>query len=270
MNKKPNIQLQYEGFLNTPNLWKTNPFQGLYQFEIPPVVITSYDEIIPSKIRLGKLVERFVYHEFHLHKSIHIIAENLQVIEEKLTLGEIDCLLRYLNDLIHLEISYKFYLYDKKSGDSEIDRWIGPNRKDSLAQKISKIKNKQFPILFHKETHRILNKLDIRVSEINQMVYFKAQLFVPFPIKTVELPEVNNECIKGFYLRKSELNQFNDYVFHIPSKMDWLIDVNDQVGWINYKEFSTSLRDHLENERSPLCWLKDSKGNIRKFFVVWW
>lgn len=270
MKMKPDIQLQYEGFLNTPLLWELNPFEELNQFEISPTTITSFDQLTPVKIRLGKLVERFVSYELSLHKSISIINENLQIIEDKLTVGELDCLLRHFNQIIHLEISYKFYLYDENVGNLESERWIGPNRRDSLAQKLSKLKSKQLPILFHKETIRTLEKVDIDVYDILQLVYFKAQLFVPYPIKISLLPEINNDCIKGFYIQKSQLNQFNDHSFYIPSKMNWIVDVHNNVNWMGFNDFLTELIELLNNEKSPLCWLKDSKGNIEKIFVVWW
>ena len=270
MIKKPDIQLQYEGFLNTPLLWELKSFEELNQFEIPPTDITSFNELTPVKIRLGKLVERFVSYELRSHKSISIINENLQVVENKITIGEIDCLLKHINQLIHLEVSYKFYLYDENSGKLELDKWIGPNKRDSLAKKIAKLKSKQLPILFHKETIRILEKININVAEIIQLVYFKAQLFVPYLRKPNLLPEINNDCIKGFYIKKRQLNQFNDHTFYIPSKKNWIIDVHNNVNWIEINDFLSELTELLNNEKSPLCWFKDSKGNIEKVFIVWW
>ncbi len=270
MKKKPNIQLQYEGFLNTPLLWKLKSFEELIQFEIPPADIASFDELTPGKIRLGKLVERFVSCELRSNKSVSIISENLQIVENKITIGEIDCLLRYMNQLIHLEVCYKFYLYDKNLDKRESDKWIGPNKRDSLGKKIAKLKSKQLPILFHKETIRILEKINIDVAEIIQLVYFKAQLFVPYLRKPSLLPEINNDCIKGFYIKKNELDQFIGHTFYIPSKKQWIIDVHNNVDWIKFNDFLPELTKLLDNEKSPLCWFKDSKGNIEKVFVVWW
>lgn len=270
MKLKSNIQLQYEGFLNTPLLWKLEAFEGLNQFELPPSELSTYNELIPDKIRLGKLVEHFVSHEFRFHKSISILQENLQIIEDKITLGEIDCLLRYMNELIHLEISYKFYLYDKDSGSCESKRWVGPNKKDSLEQKLSKLKSKQFPILFHNATIDLLDKLDIDVSKVEQLVYFKAQLFVPFSLKKKSFSEINNDCVIGFYIPEKELNQFKDYTFHIPSKLNWIIEPHIGVQWQSFSEFTTLLKSSLNNEKSPLCWLKDTNDKLEKFFVVWW
>ena len=64
--------------------------------------------------------------------------KGVKIIVDKITIGEIDCLIEYLNKYIHLEIVYKFYLYDEHINTGELDHWIGPNRKDSLVFKLNK------------------------------------------------------------------------------------------------------------------------------------
>jgi uncharacterized protein len=46
--------------------------------------------------------------------------------------------------------------------------------------------------------------------------------------------------------------------------------VHNNVSWIAFIDFISELTELLNNEKSPLCWLKDSKGNTKKIFVVWW
>ena len=52
--------------------------------------------------------------------------------------------------------------------------------------------------------------------------------------------------------------------------MNWIIEANNNVNWMTFIDFLTELKGLLNNEKSPLCWVKDSKGNIKKIFVVWW
>lgn len=261
----------YQGFLSTPFLWTKKPLNKLSQLQLPVHKAThNYEGILPSNIRLGKIVERFVSHELNQYESINILRENLQIIENKITLGEIDCLLKLKEQFIHLEIVYKFYLYDPDNSSEEIDRWIGPNRKDSLLQKLTKLKEKQLPILFHKQTKLHLEKLQIKLAEIKQKTYFKAQLFVPLNLVNKKFLLVNNQCIKGFYIRLKELYLLNENTFYIPSKIDWLLEPNSEDNWLSYTDFEPQVTQHLNNERSPLCWVKDKKGNTGKFFVVWW
>ena len=134
--KSKDLQLQYEGYLQTPFLWNGKGVFDFQQFSNKIPKTSSYSNETAQKLRLGKLVERFVSYELQQDSSIQIIAENIQIQQEKITIGELDCILFKNKTPIHLEIVYKFYLYDTTVGYSEIERWIGPNRRDSLLQKL--------------------------------------------------------------------------------------------------------------------------------------
>ena len=131
---------------------------GLPQIKLNKQNINSTNLAVKQKLRLGHLVERFVSHELHYSKNIEVLAENIQIKQEKVTIGEIDCLLKYKQTPIHLEISYKFYLYDESVGASELEHWIGPNRKDSLIEKITKLKTKQLPLLYKPAAEQLLKQ----------------------------------------------------------------------------------------------------------------
>ncbi len=271
MNKNPkDIQLQYEGFLKTPFLWHGKGVLDLFQFEKKSIKSTSFSNVILQKLRLGKLVERFVSFELQQDSSIKILLENIQIQEEKRTLGELDCLLLKNDKPIHLEIIYKFYLYDKTIGSSEIEHWIGPNRKDSLVQKITKLKDKQLPLLYSNQCKPYLEKLNLASEKIEQQIYFKAQLFVPLCDFKKEFDLINNDCIYGFYINTKELNQFKDCKFHIPNKHNWLVKPHTNITWLNFEEYSNRLEIYIEEKNTPLCWLKKSNGELFKFFVIWW
>jgi len=198
------------------------------------------------------------------------LAENIQIKRDKVTIGEIDCLLKHKHTPIHLEIIYKFYLYDESVGNSELEHWIGPNRKDSLIEKVTKLKNKQLPLLYKPETEQVINQLNLNIEEIQQQVYFKAQLFVPYRMLGMPLRIINNQCIQGYYLHFNDLTQLSSYTFHIPTKLNWLTQVHDDVTWMTYNESITLIKKSINQQRAPLCWLKKPDGNLEKFFVVWW
>ena len=269
MNKLTN-QLRYQGYLSTPLLWQGNSIKGLEQLELSRTSKHDFSNNTVKEIRLGKLIEHFVFHELAQNKSIEILASNIQLIDNKLTIGEIDCLLKLLNEFIHLEIIYKFYLYDKDITSSEIDKWIGPNRNDSLSRKIEKLKTKQLPILQHKKTREILNKLQLDVDLFQQKVYFKAQLFVPFNMLNEKMEIINNQCIKGYYLSFNQIKKITSTLFYIPSKLDWLIEPNNNVNWKETASFIKEIGKYMKAKKSPLCWIKDNHGQMQKIFVVYW
>lgn len=268
--KSKDLQLQYEGFLKTPFLWHGKGVFDLLQFDDSNSKELSFNSLITQKLRLGKLVERFV--SFHLQQSsfIKVLTENLQIQEEKRTVGELDCILLKNDKPIHLEIIYKFYLYDSSVGKTEIEHWIGPNRRDSLIQKITKLKEKQLPLLYSQQCSTYLQELELDSKEIEQQVYFKAQLFVHLNNYKNEFPSINNKCITGFYIYANELEQFNDSKFHIPNKHNWLVEPYTNSNWLSYQSFITKLKIYLDEKKAPLCWLKKPNGELFKFFIVWW
>tara|TARA_B110000211_G_scaffold234738_1_gene305980 strand:+ start:2189 stop:3004 length:816 start_codon:yes stop_codon:yes gene_type:complete len=268
------IQQQFHGFLNTPNLWKEKAVFGMEQLEL-----TGMKGDIPSKefnpkLRLGKLVEEFVFEVLNQSASTEIIAENIQIRKEKISIGEIDCILKHFNELIHLEIVYKFYLYDERIEGSNLHKWIGPNRKDNLIHKLTKLKEKQLPMLFREEAQKSIDALniDLKINDENilQKVLFKAQLFVPKSQLLDTFPSINNDCIKGFYIPYIELKDLRQNEFYIPNKRAWLTEPHLDVEWLNYNQFDNEINVYYHEQRSPLCWIKTTDGTTQKFFVVSW
>ena len=262
-------QLRYHGFLSTPKLWNSDSLNGLTQLELPEIQQSRIEKTI-NEIRLGKLIEHFVFNEFEQIPDLTLLASNIQLINNKITIGEIDCLLKYLSTYIHVEIIYKFYLYDPNIKSSEIDKWIGQNRNDTLAKKIDKLKTKQLPVLKHQKAKDILKELGLGSNVFDQKVYFKAQLFVPLKPTSIDFKIINNQCVTGFYLNINELQKLANYKFYLPEKLDWLIVPHDLVSWEELPSFSLKISKYISQKKSPLCWVKNNKGEIKKMFIVFW
>ncbi len=265
----PWLQKRYEGFLKTPYLWVNDAVFNLHQFKVTPKS-NKIEIALDEKLRLGKYVERLVSFQLSQQNNISILAENIQIQKNKITLGELDCLLLRNNKPIHLEIIYKFYLYDDSVGDSEIDHFIGPNRKDSLKEKLTKLQEKQLPLLYSDACKPYLEELDLKAENMTQQVCFKTQLFLPFSNKDIELKTLNTNCIAGFYMNQNELNQFKNCKFYIPNKKDWLMLPHTNVSWLNFNAFITITQDYFEQQFSALCWVKLNTGELKKLFLVWW
>jgi hypothetical protein len=260
------IQQQYQGFLNTPFLWK-DTFYGLQQIQFPAINTSIFKGNLTKNPRLGKRVESFVSCYLQQFETIEIIHENIQIQQEKITIGELDCILTQNTVPVHVEIIFKYYLYDASVGTTEIEHWIGPNRNDSLEQKIEKLSTKQLPLLFREATK---NYLSIAASKMQQKVFFKAQLFVPFTNQNISFKELNSSCVSGFYIYQHELRKFSDCKFYIPTKINWLLEPQKNVDWISYKTFKEQTEPLLLSKKSPLCWIKQPNREINKLFLVWW
>lgn len=267
--KTKDIQKRYDGFLQTPSLWKNDIVFGLHQFKIKPKSL-KIDINIDEKLRLGKYIERFVSYQLKQEKDINILSENIQIQQNKITLGELDCIIKKGKKPIHLEIIYKFYVYDNSVGTTEIEHFIGPNRKDALIEKLTKLKEKQLPLLYSNECKAYLKSIQLSSEKIEQQVYFKAQLFVPFTHNNMQLKMLNSDCICGFYINPKELVNFSDCKFFIPNKKDWLVNPHQNVNWLIYNDFKEKSAAYLARNFSPLCWIKQKNGEIKKMFLVWW
>lgn len=268
INKTDDLQAQFSGFFKTPHLFNSSVF-GLTPFLETCLKMPQYNSGDISKLRLGQRVERFVTEELKHCETITVLKENIQIQNQKQTIGELDCLLLKKGKPVHLEIQFKYYLYDNTFGTSEIDHCIGPMRKDTLNKKLEKLKTKQLPLLYKEQTKPILENLSLKAEDFEQQIYFKAQIFIPFG-ENVTLKTLNPNCVYGFYFNYNKLNKFKDCKFYIPKKVDWLLDLNSNVNWKNYMQIKSELTVFETEKYSLLLWLKFPNGEMTKCFVVAW
>ncbi|MCM4158961.1 DUF1853 family protein [Antarcticibacterium flavum] len=270
---------QFLGFLSTPPLWLENEVFNLDQFTLPPVEFnrpSNLKEEIPSlesNFVLGKRIESFYSLVLQKSKPYSIIAQGMQIFSDKITLGELDFLLQKTGkeEVIHLEVVYKFYIYDPNI-NGELEKWIGPNRKDTLLKKLNKLEQKQLPLLYREETLRATAALDIAGKAVKQQVSFLAHLFLPKDLQQRDVPCINPECLSGTWIHKSDFTKedYGDCKFFIPLKQDWPIDPSKNDTWHSFQEIMPQVQRSLEAKKSPLIWMNDKSGIFERFFIVWW
>ncbi|MGB1216287.1 MAG: DUF1853 family protein, partial [Saprospiraceae bacterium] len=142
---------------------------GMPSFDLSELnIIDDLEFQLPNNLRLGHLIEKIVSELIKSSTNYKILYENSQLIENKNTIGEIDFIIKEIKtqSLIHLELAYKFYLFDPSISSEIINNWIGPNRNDSLKEKLNKLKRKQFPLLYHEKAKEKFK--DIKIEEVSQ------------------------------------------------------------------------------------------------------
>ena len=264
MNNK-NLEEQFLGFYNTPSLFNENIY-GIENFEFDKIELNAIDFTslqITEKIPLGKRIERFF--EFYIMNSnrYDMILNNIQIIENKNTLGEIDFILfdKKKNEFIHLELVYKFYIYDNRF-PKELDKYVGPNRNDTLIKKLTKLKEKQFPLLFRKETTDYLKNIDI--DNIKQKLCFKANLFYFENDFNNSFELINNQCKKGLYIKYQDFirnDVFKEYKYYMPHRFDWVSTFDIADLWVDYAEIFKMVEVYYSMKKSPLLWMKNSNSS---------
>lgn len=265
---KNELQKQYEGYNNTPLLW-SGELEGIRQFD-HTFSAAKLDAAIKQNVRLGHLVEQFLRFDLERSSRIELIAHNVQINDEIKTLGEFDFILRQADSVKIIESAYKFYLYDPEENRNQIAPWIGPNRKDSLHNKLHKIKQHQFKLVETSEAKMVLESLIANESPICE-TYFKAQLYIPFQGQNIDFKQINKACVSGFYSRLEEFIHLKDHKFiHLSNKHDWLVKPYEGISWKRMDAITQDVKNELERKNSPLLWIKRPNGDIYKSFLVWW
>ena len=269
------VLFQFAGFLNTRQIWKENkfPYQPYLLKPVPNAKLPKTLEFSPSMV-LGKRMELFFQYYVTHFSHEEVLAHNEQVIFEKKTLGELDFILKnsISGEISHVELVYKFYLYVPEiQGDQAC--WIGPNQRDSFPEKLTRLQNNQFPLLYRKETLPLLNRLKIDPSEVTQKLCFKANLFLPKNWnEKINFSEINPDAVSGFWIKASEFTKedYGNALFYSPKKPDWPVDPRENQTWFTYDEINLQITRFLEKDQSPLVWMKTSEHLLQRFFIVWW
>ncbi|WP_019038764.1 DUF1853 family protein [Psychroflexus tropicus] len=272
------ILKQYQGFLNTELMIDQLPDSKIEKFEFDaleePKTIQDfpYDQAKVFNF-LGKRAE--VFFSYYLKRSSRYkeIAHSLQVINDKTTIGEFDflCLDEHHQELNHVELINKIYLYDDTLHDNPDYCWIGPNRRDRFIDKVEKLKVKQFPLLYHPKAEAVFNPLDIDPWKVTQKVCFKAILFLPEACST-RFFTTNLEAVAGyFYTLEEFLNKnWKHQTFYIPKKIDWFTDETNHTQWKSYTKILNQLEQYMAQHQSVMLFRRNKEGEVAKLFVVWW
>jgi uncharacterized protein len=260
-------------FLKAPVLkLPTEQFPFSY-FETLTTESFSETTDFPSQLMLGKQAEYIFENYLKQSQRYEICRANIQVQGAQETLGELDYLVTDTKTAatLHIELACKFYLLDENLGTPIMEQWIGPNRKDKLADKLEKIQARQFPLLQREETVSLLADSDLEISKIAQHYCMKAFLFVPKYYGIQKLPKYFQECLTGYYLNISQLAAEKEVtaLYALPQKKEWLLPPENLTNWIPFSEVKKHITAAIAEKRSPLVY-KKLNGGIEKFFVVWW
>lgn len=244
------------------------PFEN---FEFLDEEISEGEFRFPKNSVLGMQAEACFEAYLKRSKNYKLLIGNLQVHGEKETLGELDYIVQNLktNKVIHIELACKFYLYDVSAGASEEEKWIGPNRKDRLYDKLEKVKLKQFPLLRKPETIDKLEELEIEIPT-TQVLCLKAFLFLPKKMQSTEFSSNYVACIVGYWIKHQDFNEEDETAsYAIPTKKEWLLPLESIKAWHSFSEVKKEVTRQIQNKKSPLIY-KKTLNKTERFFVVWW
>jgi len=230
----------------------------------------TLDFELPTKLRLGHLVEKIVAELIKSSTNYTLLYENIQIKDGKKTIGELDFIIQNIatKQVTHLELAYKFYLYDPTISSESINNWIGPNRNDSLIEKVNKLKSKQFPLLYHECAKSALDSIEI--DKVSQALCMLVSLFIPYEYKG-SLSNSYQKAITGYYLNFETFKNLDHSAktYHIPSKTSWGMNPAENKTWTDFDTITQAISKSIQEKRSLLCWEK-YKDDFTVFFITWW
>ena len=137
-----------------------------------------------------------------------------------------------------------------------------------MHEKLNKLQQKQFPLLYHEATKAQLASIEI--EKVSQKLCVLANLFIPYQHKE-KFSEVYQKAIKGYYVNFDTFKRLDNpaKAYYIPTKKEWGIDPSENEIWTGFKDATASIIENLSAKRSLLCWQKYN-NSFETFFIVWW
>lgn len=216
--------LAYAKSIASFNIQLDNPLREWFiRLDQNPRLLDTY--LATSKHRLLGIYFENLWQFFLEHAPCwQLKAHNVQVIQDKKTLGELDILAEYNgNQGYHLELAVKYYLQHPSHTGELCQHWLGPQCRDRLDLKLSKLNNQQFPILNHPQTQAILAQRSISYPVIQGLI-LKGYLFSQWQSDFVLPSEVNSACLKGQWLHQKNISEL------IQPNCQWLLI--EKTNWL--------------------------------------
>jgi hypothetical protein len=111
------------------------------------------------------------------------------------------------------------------------------------------------------------------INSFKQKICLKGNIYVPIDLLGKDIPIVSNSCIRGFYINREEFikqKYFREFEYFLPPRNDWVSDCNTNETWIIFDKAIAAIDVLLNQQKSPLVWLKNKKNKTQSFFVTWW
>ncbi|TYL47526.1 DUF1853 family protein [Marinomonas sp. IMCC 4694] len=221
---------------------------------------------------MGRYFETLFSYAIEHLSTLTIQLEHLQIQADGKTLGEIDMLVETPEGGLHqFEIAVKFYL---QRPDFHPNDWIGPNKNDSLAKKVSRANAHQLTILHTEEGKAAIAKVSKgRTPRANLLIFGRLYEALKTP---KDIDHWFNQSSHGGWVRVSDLMLLAQHFSHYRclEKPHWLAqtDSNGKFTFNSLQSAYNPVGIFLQDDRPKhlLLWPipKHAETLQRPVFVV--
>ncbi|USG63046.1 DUF1853 family protein [Sneathiella marina] len=220
---------------------------------------------------LGIYFEQLILFWLDNLPSISLIGSNIQVFQDKRTIGEIDVIFEHGQKIFHWELAVKFYL--NIGSGLKADQFVGPRLKDTLGAKLSRIFDHQIPLVKTPEGKSKLAKLNI--DEVVSSAVIKGILFQPcapqFPPAN-RLPTIISRNYRhGSWITVKMLENLEDLSFThflVMDKIQWFTDYYypEEVTSGNIVALKKRAKEQIKDRNMPImvCLFRSKNSDILK------
>jgi uncharacterized protein len=205
---------------------------------------------------LGSYYETLVGFWLANRPDIQVRAVNLQVSEEKITVGEFDFVVQTPEKLFHVEVAVKFYLQLHHSDQWE--HWIGARGHDCLGSKMEKLLHQQLQLGKRPSGKQALAEKG--VDNVTPSLFLKGYFFYPhqafFSAAITPPHHANPYHLRGWWCPVEDVEYFSKErcLWAAPAKSDWLapacyLTAGQLMG---YGELVDYLNQHFSNHSKPV------------------
>ena len=156
--------------------------------------------------RLGRYYERLWQFAAGQAPGVAIIAANLPIRADGLTLGELDLVLRDRDGVHHVELAIKLYLGPQDGDGHDPATWLGPGSNDRLDRKLAHLSGHQLPMSARPQGRASLGELGI--DEFSAQLWLGGYLLYPWPGQAQPPLGAHPHHLKGRWLHQRDWPAF--------------------------------------------------------------
>lgn len=257
----PTEQMQYFAtLLFYRNLWEKNR-EWILKLDTDPMELQEFIKG-SYKHQLGRYCEQLLQFFFIKSPYYELLAHNLQLFENRKTLGELDFLIKDVNynKIIHIELAVKFYIALNKG--ALIQDFYGPNANDKLQNKLQLL-DRQIKL-----TEEYAPKFTEfgNPADFEKYILLKGVLFYDNNDQS-QCPTTSHNQLKGtklIYDENLELEKNAEYYF--PKKREWLNLPNSAICF-SAEDSILKVGDNLSMEKAIMLY-KLKGGRVERIFIV--